>query len=98
MATAETMEPAPEAEPAAEEQPAAEYESGPARSDLDRFVGLYSVSDLAFEYADSWTQIRMDFQAGSDGSATGMTHDREDILPSPLTRIGPVPPEVCTTC
>jgi len=146
MGTAETMEPAPDATPAAKEQPAAKYEAGPARSDLDRFAGLYSdpaqpderksfwaavgcdgrlvtgatwgdaspwwmksVSDLAFEYADSWTQIRMDFQAGSDGAATGMTHDREDILPSPLTRIGPLPPEwaadeciqppeVCTTC
>jgi hypothetical protein len=38
-----------------------------------------------------------------------MTHDREDILPSPLTRIGPLPaawggdeciqpPEICRTC
>ena len=146
LATAETMEPAPEAEAATEAKPAAEYEPGPARTDLDRFAGLYSdpaqpderksfwaavgcdgrlvtgatwgdaspwwmksVSDLVFEYADSWTQIRMDFQAGSGEAATGMTHDREDILPSHLTRIGPLPPEwggdeciqppeVCTTC
>jgi hypothetical protein len=70
---------------------------------------MSSVSDLVFEYEDSWTKIRMEFEAGSGGSASGMTHDRADILPSPLTRIGPLPsewggdrciqpPEVCRTC
>lgn len=70
---------------------------------------MSSVSDLVFEYEDSWTQIRMEFEAGSGGPASGMTHDREDILPSPLTRIGPLPSEwlveeciqpteVCRTC
>ena len=70
---------------------------------------MTSVSDRVFEYEDSWTKIRMEFEAGSGGSASGMTHDREDILPSPLTRIGPLPPEwrteeciqppeVCRTC
>ena len=70
---------------------------------------MTSVSDLVFEYEGSWTQIRMEFEAGSEGLASGMTHDRDDILPSPLTRIGPLPPEwrteeciqppeVCRTC
>jgi len=70
---------------------------------------MRSVSDVVFEYSDSWNQVRMEFEAGSDGPASGMTHDREDILPSPLTRIGPLPadwggdeciqpPEVCRTC
>ena len=136
----------PQAAPAAETQPSEEYDPGPARTDLDRFAGLYadpaapderksfwvakgcdgrlvtgatwgdaspwwmtSVSDRVFEYEDSWTKIRMEFEAGSGGSASGMTHDRADILPSPLTRIGPLPsewggdtcvqpPEVCRTC
>jgi hypothetical protein len=134
-----------EAEPATSE-PADAWDPGPARTDLDRFAGLYadpaapderksffvavgcdgrlvtgamwadvspwwmsSVSDLVFEYEDSWTKIRMEFEAGSGASASGMTHDREDILPSPLTRIGPLPPEwrteeciqppeICRTC
>jgi hypothetical protein len=70
---------------------------------------MSSVSDLVFVYEDSWTKIRMEFEAGSSGSVSGMTHDRADILPSPLTRIGPLPPEwrteeciqppeVCRTC
>jgi hypothetical protein len=70
---------------------------------------MTSVSDRVFEYEDSWTKIRMEFEAGSGGSASGMTHDRPDILPSSLTRIGPLPsewggdrciqpPEVCRTC
>ena len=70
---------------------------------------MRSVSDVVFEYSDSWNQVRMEFVAGSDGTASGMTHDREDILPSPLTRIGPLPedwggdeciqpPEICRTC
>jgi len=70
---------------------------------------MRSVSDVVFEYSDSWSQVRMEFEAGSDGPASGMSHDREDILPSPLTRIGSLPadwggdeciqpPEVCTTC
>lgn len=70
---------------------------------------MRSVSDVVFEYSDSWTDVRMEFEAGPAGAASGMTHDREDILPSPLIRIGPLPadwgdddciqpPEVCTTC
>ena len=70
---------------------------------------MRSVSDVAFEYSDSWTRVRMEFEAGPAGPASGMTHDREDILPTPLTRIGPLPadwggneciqpPEVCRTC
>ena len=131
---------------AATSEPADARDPGPARTDLERFAGLYSdpatpderksffvavgcdgrlvtgamwadvspwwmtsVSDLVFVYEDSWTKIRMEFEAGSGGSASGMTHDRADILPSPLTRIGPLPPEwrteeciqppeVCRTC
>ena len=70
---------------------------------------MRSVSDVVFEYSDSWNQVRMEFEAGPGGPASGMTHDREDILPSPLTRIGPLPaewggdeciqpPEICRTC
>jgi hypothetical protein len=70
---------------------------------------MRSVSDVVFEYSDSWTEVRMEFEAGPAGPASGMTHDREDILPSPLTRIGPLPaawggdeciqpPEICRTC
>jgi hypothetical protein len=70
---------------------------------------MRSVSDVVFEYSDSWTEVRMEFEAGPAGPAAGMTHDREDILPSPLTRIGPLPaawggdeciqpPEICRTC
>ena len=70
---------------------------------------MRSVSDVEFEYSDSWTQVRMEFEAGPAGPASGMTHDQEDILPSPLIRIGPLPadwggdeciqpPEICRTC
>lgn len=70
---------------------------------------MRSVSDVVFEYSDSWTEVRMEFEAGPAGPASGMTHDREDILPSPLTRTGPLPadwggdeciqpPEICRTC
>jgi hypothetical protein len=70
---------------------------------------MRSVSDVVFEYSDSWTDVRMEFEAGPAEPASGMTHDRDDILPSPLIRIGPLPadwggddciqpPEVCTTC
>ena len=70
---------------------------------------MRSVSDVVFEYSDSWTEVRMEFEAGPAGAASGLTHDREDILPSPLTRLGPLPaewggdeciqpPEICRTC
>ncbi len=44
---------------------------------------MRSVSDRGFEYEDSWTQITMEFQGAAGESATGMTHDREDIRLAP---------------
>jgi hypothetical protein len=121
-------QPEPEPEPEQPEpEPAPAHDAGPARDDLDRFVGLYSdpadpkktralfatvscdgylvvgatwgdaanwwmksVGDTTFEYADSFTQLKIEFEVGADGKAAAMNHDLKG-LPSPMKHIAPLP-------
>jgi hypothetical protein len=126
-------EPPPEPEQP-EPEPAPTYDAGPARGDLERFVGLYSdpeksektralfaavscdgylvvgatwgdaanwwmksVADRKFEYADSFTQLKLEFDVGADGEAVAMNHDL-DFMPNPLKHIVPLPEELGKDC
>jgi hypothetical protein len=50
------------------------------------------VSDTEFEMSSSFMSVHLEFEVGPDGAATALRHD-VDGLPSPLTRLGPLPDE-----
>lgn len=58
---------------------------------------MKSVGDTKFEYADSFTRLKLEFDVGPDGKALAMKHDL-DFLPNPLKRIGPLPEEWGRDC
>jgi hypothetical protein len=58
---------------------------------------MKSVGDTAFEYSDSFTKLKLQFQTGPDGKAVSMNHDLE-FMPKPLKRIGPLPEQWGSDC
>ncbi len=51
---------------------------------------MRSASNTVFTYADSFTNLALEFQVSADGKATSLTHDLEGLA-SPLKRAGPLP-------
>jgi hypothetical protein len=58
---------------------------------------MKSVEDTKFEYADSFTKLKLEFQTGPDGKAVTLNHDL-DFMPKPLKRIGPLPEQWGSDC
>ena len=51
---------------------------------------MKSEGDNVFTYADSFSNVRMEFETDKDGKAIRMNHDLSSIK-TPLKRLGPIP-------